>query len=829
MFAPQIIFSASQEGTQFYLESSESSEVDDLTELGDRRVGDSVLPGNQSAARFLLQASLGPTMDMINAEQAAFETDADAAAKSWMQAQIAMPATLHRAYFRERLNPRLIGDAVSEGSAYLPCSVGSRWHNWSFTQGDIGKSMVFSGDGMGNARRRRRASLTVDDHPVTITVDDVRRTEVRRMDVVQELTVTDCTASSQDSSEPCTQAYSSQASSPWGMDLIDGSYIGQWIQLEFSGIFTVNRFSWVNRMFRDVKDVTLEFSDGYPSQSATLQRNGRAYPGGCSSSSFADPSSVQATICASGKSKSTSCSCAQALTPVDTSFVKITIDSVYMPGGIDSSGMGAEEIRFWGADVETINTLTESGSIKICSVTEVDGGFMTVGQATEIDGTMSCPGYMVNPQIMFSNPEGNNIQEFDSDQAEFVDLAEVPGVRTLSSISMSCDGTKLDMFTRMASDPQGLYYKHDPALELLENTLESPATVPVYSTRDTGCPTVPKTFLNKDHCVQRPSCAPLSFSPTATVLLDDDNLRQWYLLSGRYVYYITGLQLWSKTSALPCQRNAVSRWKVYPGSCNSASLSENANSATKTTVENALAASTDTNPVVRDIMLTGTGIDSDSSCDNIMEMVVEVGGTCYQHVHPDEYSVLDFSSWTVKHEGNSVALAAGRPNPIKRFAETGSAHLTYPGHHPMERFDLFIRGHYGSTVNLGRYKDNIVFNNLPELVKTAEVGQHFGAGGSQSGASEVCGSPGEVANKPATGRLFRAGLHGEDAYTIFKYHNRGGKKVVWWNAILDSEDALRQRVAWALSQIWTAGSVSCQMGSSGSEHWVSTRCVSAVD
>ena len=34
---------------------------------------------------------------------------------------------------------------------------------------------------------------------------------------------------------------------------------------------------------------------------------------------------------------------------------------------------------------------------------------------------------------------------------------------------------------------------------------------------------------------------------------------------------------------------------------------------------------------------------------------------CFEHVHPDEWSVFDFSFWTLAHPGNYDAITADTP------------------------------------------------------------------------------------------------------------------------------------------------------------------------
>ena len=144
----QITFTKEHTGLQFFLDTCEQ---------------ESAVAGDKAAARFFLQASMGPTRSMIDAEQQAFGTDGTAAAKAWIQAQIALPASSHREYFRKRANIAMETNSYSIANVNNPCGVGSRWHNWAFTTSDVGKSMVFSTGVLGQS---------------VITVDAVRRTEV---------------------------------------------------------------------------------------------------------------------------------------------------------------------------------------------------------------------------------------------------------------------------------------------------------------------------------------------------------------------------------------------------------------------------------------------------------------------------------------------------------------------------------------------------------------------------------------------------------------------------------------------------------------------------
>jgi hypothetical protein len=134
---------------------------------------------------------------------------------------------------------------------------------------------------------------------------------------------------------------------------------------------------------------------------------------------------------------------------------------------------------------------------------------------------------------------------------------------------------------------------------------------------------------------------PQTFSATTTVTLNDANLQKWYQRSARLMYYVTGLKLaansqYSDYGQAPCKAATQSRWKLYSTNCATAGLTVTADADSTVTVSNAISvASSDSNPHVRDLVLMPAG--AATTCNNVMGMVAEVSGTCWQHVHKDEY------------------------------------------------------------------------------------------------------------------------------------------------------------------------------------------------
>lgn len=117
-----------------------------------------------------------------------------------------------------------------------------------------------------------------------------------------------------------------------------------------------------------------------------------------------------------------------------------------------------------------------------------------------------------------------------------------------------------------------------------------------------------------------------------------------------------------------------SRWLIHDTACG-ANATNFTVVATKATIVRMIKAAGDaSNPYVIDVDVTGDGgTCTDTDSDTIGAMVT-IGGKCYQHVHPDEYNVYDFSSWTTKHSGNLEPSSFRSRMPIKPQPQTQTQH-----------------------------------------------------------------------------------------------------------------------------------------------------------
>ena len=88
-----------------------------------------------------------------------------------------------------------------------------------------------------------------------------------------------------------------------------------------------------------------------------------------------------------------------------------------------------------------------------------------------------------------------------------------------------------------------IYYRWDPRLRLLENTLANPAQMP--SDTQAACPNVARTFLNRDSCQRRDSgtCAPPVFERGKMLTLDEATVKAFYSEGNRHVHKIVDLRL----------------------------------------------------------------------------------------------------------------------------------------------------------------------------------------------------------------------------------------------------------------------------------------------
>ena len=391
------------------------------------------------------------------------------------------------------------------------------------------------------------------------------------------------------------------------------------------------------------------------------------------------------------------------------------------------------------------------------------------------------------------------------------------GVILLSALHVPCPfslGAQVRSSTTFGYG--GQYYRYDPRLVMVNNIVESPADesiVPLNSVAAPSalmCSSAPKTFLNEAACVVTHGCdsdnkrAGIRQYSGTPFQLNHTVLRAMYLAGNSIVYAIDNLPV----DGNPCDNNGA-RWRSLGGSCAGHGGESSLDSVTLIVLADAIRASTDSNPLIVDIQVPW---EQRSSCTSAgaSSARVEVDGKCWQHTHPNQLDVYDFTLWAtgITHPGNS-------PNrgfyPVRQFAYSGLSVISFPSYHSTTNWN---QAHDLKPYRIGRLGDSMTFDALPLSVQSAGFAEAVGVTAEPSSASvptvEMCGSAGEIASDPFVGHHFFFGK--ERVGDVFKFTqfenlpnfraaNSFGAQQVHTMAALYAHDELRQRVAWSLAEI----------------------------
>ena len=494
-------------------------------------------------------------------------------------------------------------------------------------------------------------------------------------------------------------------------------------------------------------------------------------------------------------------------------------------------------------------TVTQPWFGYLCRVGERVGGFFTTSWGWHhrggigLDTSSACVRNAANhlqfwhPRVHFVSPDPSTTLIFDADEAT---LEPVPWIGRTNDLGRGAyflvGGPYVDsnapltyeevvvMTERRGPCPlshanqqqrghafmvyNGTAYMHDPRIVLFNNTLESTSDPTLLGDESSGrraklgaCRNVPKTFQNAHTCRPSAACSPVTYRD-ASVLLNHSSLRTFHELTSAYVYAIEGLRL-DPSAASPCVGTA--RWrKLSEGPCGASATA--LDDATKATLAQAIRGSTDaSNPLVRDAIpntvVGGTCVESHEGVSSVGAKV-DVDGSCWEHSHPFYWNVYEMDEWAAEHPGN--LNFAPDANPIKAVARRGETVLAFPASHPMSRLASALP----SFALLGKLGDEVSFRNLPTSVQNADVAAAFDAL-LLGGVSESCGSPGEVANDPLAGNIFRmqSGSEGavgglEQTYYALDNGYRGMGHIVHFHLAMHAADQLRQRAAHALIQVY---------------------------
>eukprot|EP00586_Coscinodiscus_wailesii_P000799 CAMPEP_0172487324 /NCGR_PEP_ID=MMETSP1066-20121228/16359_1 /TAXON_ID=671091 /ORGANISM="Coscinodiscus wailesii, Strain CCMP2513" /LENGTH=2416 /DNA_ID=CAMNT_0013253867 /DNA_START=62 /DNA_END=7312 /DNA_ORIENTATION=+ len=393
---------------------------------------------------------------------------------------------------------------------------------------------------------------------------------------------------------------------------------------------------------------------------------------------------------------------------------------------------------------------------------------------------------------------------------------------------------------------------HDYRLELRKNTIEDPlmdgggqAVLDTTYTKNqlkifpsgnsrgiirghesaTLCANEVPTLFNQEHCklsYEQNACLSgnRGFDTQMYVVLDETFMSEIQGINGidsNIPVAIDGLIIDSDTPNLPCSAEGTrSRWLVVElTDCDGAS---DMNQETITSFKNLLLNSIDAHPKLRDVYYREQpdhGIqchDDDKSKFGFRVKITENGvETCFENVHPDYLSIYDITEF-VNSQSDSIK------KEIKTHSSSGILNwISITGftvtkwHDDCNKCRKFYVGRLGDTMTAHEATDALVFqvkrnrsktNQALEVIavdkKLAYVQLRGYSTKPRNGGILVCGSRGEIAADPTKDDYFGI-LNGRcDSYG---WGSQEQKKNVWISVVLEGDDQLRQRMAWALSQI----------------------------
>ena len=318
-----------------------------------------------------------------------------------------------------------------------------------------------------------------------------------------------------------------------------------------------------------------------------------------------------------------------------------------------------------------------------------------------VDGPVT----ITNPPISLpADYQSEQLIAFESSEISLVEMEHEPGFFILDEMLAECVAAIVPGVSTILNHA-GEYYKHDPRVQMLENSMESPSTSlpaqmkdPFFSPRVNHhgwdlhrgtCPTAPKTFLNKHTCVRRPECTTMKYSD-AWFTLDEEHLQMFWQTSEKLVFSVNGLDIMQPGHGTqsPCVHNwhsdSFSRWLSTPGPC--AGGDTPLNEPTLASITAKLESGQDcyevhgetdlgaggqvctesTNPAVRDIRVTGTCNDPAAKGASIT-----VAGTCWTHTYRHNLGVFDFTYIETQSPDNQIRLNNFEPTYFRTKAQAG--------------------------------------------------------------------------------------------------------------------------------------------------------------
>jgi hypothetical protein len=281
--------------------------------------------------------------------------------------------------------------------------------------------------------------------------------------------------------------------------------------------------------------------------------------------------------------------------------------------------------------------------------------------------------------------------------------ADAEDVFLLKSSPSNCNQMYPRRFTRIpivyARDSFGIWYRFSPIARIYANNIENPTSFPNY---DNGIyEYTAKDFMNEEKCIPAHSSGAIKYS-SAFITLNDSTLKQFYTLGTSYVYYALGL----KPNQGPCA-SVNARFLRQNGICFNAA--SQGNSGVQFLSQLIITA----NNLNSKSIVVDVASNNDDRCSSFPpEIQIQIGGTCWIHVHNDLYSVFDFSAFSKVHIGGESRITSR--------AQLGFTNITYPH---VGTFNWENRRHLLKFI--GIFNSTIDFLSLPSSLQKFELAQYF--------------------------------------------------------------------------------------------------------
>eukprot|EP01046_Picozoa_sp_COSAG06_P010573 COSAG06_NODE_579_length_14027_cov_2.460942_5_plen_3130_part_00 len=732
------------------------------------------------ASRFLTQAAFGPTLDEIDLLSAATVEEPETAMEDWLIAQMEMEPSLHRAYLRRRINTQVYNNPAV--MVRDPCSETSSWVTFAFSKFDQGKLVD--------------VSLNADGS-YSLSIDGIVRTVVESTKDIREDIGWSCYK------RGFRTPLDMPGTSPTDEVSVEACH-ERCVSTDGCGYFSFD-------------EDNMECHLQAPSASALAGNGGpwRSGPVDCSDSEYIypplDPGAYglenMGGSCWGGRNNLPRCWHGSCPTMCgengfccrfgrNAGGCRVTDPSITSHECVPDPNMAPPP-------PSPAPRLQANTSYVLCFVTEYEGGDVSLlvpgvdypGMDWRWGSCVKGPTEQIiigNPPVSLREPD-----MFITQQLDGIDMVPMPiPLRDSYSLRNIVENCELPPNPTVFIYHGERYYRHEPRSQLVDNTVDGPH-IEDRITYQGFCPAAGRTFTNADGCVRLNSCSTPSWTE-GTVTLNDDLMQQLFAKSQKYVYVLTNYSLdgFSDDEISAC--SVRTRWKKTTGSA--CDMDTPLGAATLTSLSAALQPQPNQTEVVLETpdVIIIEAVQGECTTElngtSIVGAKVTLDGTCYEQIHPDELNVVDMAYWM-----HRIDRYGGGILPLTRPAMLGETELD------MQSVCTTIRTReqptcYSSSLRrqLGVLGQEIEFSSLPTTVQVPWLAEFAGAEdvSVDPGVSLSCGSQGEVANDPALGHKYG------DRREFPQKPTHRDKEMLWPNVIVHAQDQLRQRVAWALSQMY---------------------------